>query len=160
MSDTPKEKDKGQRRVYMLPSDLMERLLEYQHELGIASEAEAVRRLLDSALKSRDTADKIIDRFLERLKESRDLSEIAKDVLVGHPHVENIRFGADAIDVKIKDGNEYRIARNGAVSIQTNFDQWDAYLTETQQKALPPKERKPARIGYGRSAALDDDIPF
>lgn len=160
MSDTPKEKDKGQRRVYMLPSDLMERLTKYQHELGISSEAEAVRRLLDSALKSRDNPDKIIDRFLERLKEVRDLSEVAKDVLVGHPHIANIRFGTDTIDVKIKDGDEFQISLDGRVFIESGNgrDEWQEYRTETQKRALPPPKRVAPAVG--RSMDLDDDIPF
>jgi hypothetical protein len=163
-----KEKDKGQRRVYMLPSDLMDRLVRYQRDLGIASEAEAVRRLLDGALKSRDTHDDLIERFQERLKEIRDLADAAKEVLVGHPHVAALRFQSDKLEFDIKGGGTFAIDLDGKCSENDGDFGWSNYLTKTQAA----KRAKTASFGaFGRSPAkgaappasksdLDDDIPF
>ena len=54
--DATERKDGTERRVYMLPANLLERLRAYQVSQGIGSEAEAARRLLDTALQMRDTA--------------------------------------------------------------------------------------------------------
>jgi hypothetical protein len=88
-------KEKTQRRVYVLPAELVGRIVAYQNEVGLSSEVEAARRLLDAALKSRDTYSTLIARFRSRLTETRIPAEIAKDVLVGHPLVERISFKED-----------------------------------------------------------------
>ena len=47
------EKKPARRRVYMLPSDMIERLHRVGREIGATSEADIVRRLLDEALKAK-----------------------------------------------------------------------------------------------------------
>lgn len=114
---TPPAQAEPQRRVYQLPAELVERIVEFQKEKGLPSEVEAVRRLLDDALKSRDDLDRIVNRFLGKLKYARIASEVAKDVLVGHPLVASLSFEPDMVAVTLKDGWRARISDAGSVYI-------------------------------------------
>lgn len=108
------DKATTQRRVYVLPNELVDRIVEFQQEKGYSSEVEAVRKLLDEALLHRDDSKKIIDRFKSRLRILRMPSEVAKDVLVGHPLVEEIGFEKDAITFSVKDSGRFRVGSDGS----------------------------------------------
>jgi len=84
-----------QRRVYALPTEMVDRIVAYQKERGLASEVEAVRRLLDDALKSRDNLERIINRYLSRLGQYKVHADAAREVLVGHPLVRSITFNVE-----------------------------------------------------------------
>lgn len=160
----PKEpnREKPQRRVYVLPAELVERLSRYQQELGLTSEVEAVRRLLDSALKSRDTYETLIERFVERLKSVRDLREPCKEVLVDHPLVTSIAFSDEGVEFRMKAGYEITIRKDGGVSV----------LDDDRNRVPYPKKTVSVLGNFGRSSEtdrsgggrlsqqLDDDIPF
>jgi hypothetical protein len=133
-----------QRRVYALPGEMVERIVEYQKEKGFQSEVEAVRRLLDEALKSRDTPEKVLNRFLARLEAHRVVSEAAKDVLVGHPMVESMRWGPDEVSFQIKGAPEITVRDNGAVTLSSPAIEW--------QTKHP--------FGPGRLVNPMDDVPF
>jgi hypothetical protein len=137
-------KEKTQRRVYVLPAELVERILAFQMEVGLSSEVEAARRLLDDALKSRDTFRTLVTRFVSRLKETRIPAEIAKDVLVGHPLVQRINFKDGQIEFGMKDGNEVHIWADG---------KYDVYDEQENRIDFGPKPQK-------RNTEMDDDIPF
>ncbi|OQP84206.1 hypothetical protein BTR14_20610 [Rhizobium rhizosphaerae] len=108
------DKEKSQRRVYVLPTELVERIIAYQTEMGIASEVEAARRLLDEALRHREDWFAITRRFQERLKETKVMSDIAKEVLVGHPKVRSVKFASGgSIQFEVTTGDEVTIDPNG-----------------------------------------------
>lgn len=88
-------KEKTQRRVYVLPTELVDRILAYQQQTGLASEVEAARRLLDDALKQRDTFLTITNKFIEKRKETKSLRDAARDTLADHPLVMGIQFADD-----------------------------------------------------------------
>ncbi|HML91574.1 hypothetical protein [Methyloceanibacter sp.] len=132
-------KEKTQRRVYALPTELVERIVAYQEALGLASEVEAARRLLDEALKSRDDYQTIVERFRSRLAEVRILTEVAKDVIVGHPLVKKLIFDDDEISFYFKDGGYVEITSDGT------------YTILNKNRELVATNRKPE---------LDDEIPF
>lgn len=141
--DTPST----QRRVYALPTETVERIVEYQKEKGFQSEVEAVRRLLDEALKSRDTPTKIINRLLARLEVHRVATAAAGEVLMGHPMVEGMRFTRDSVTVKLTDAPEVTIQDDGSVSFEpmSMEDQWTW------------KPNKTNKYGPG---FIDEGIPF
>lgn len=126
-----KEKETTHRRVYVLPQELVDRIVAFQEEKGYASEVEAVRKLLDEALKSRDDETLIIHRFKQRLQSLRIPSEVAKDVLVGHPLIIDIAFGKDSVDFSVKDRGKYRILSNGRTFVldeeQDTWDEWSVF---------------------------------
>lgn len=88
----PNEKDKSRRRVYVLPTDLYERVLRFQKQQGLTSEVHAVRRLLDDALAQRDLVGDIIARYIKRLADVHTIADAARDVLVTHPLVKEIQM--------------------------------------------------------------------
>jgi len=136
-----------QRRVYALPAEMVERIVEFQKEKGFQSEVEAVRRLLDEALKSRDTPNKIINRFLARLEVHRVASEAARDVLVGHPLVQGMRFTRDAVVVELTGAPKVTIHDDANVEFEARgMDAW----------SWAPNSRNK----YGPGIINDGDVPF
>jgi len=120
-----KSTEATQRRVYVLPTELVNRIVEFQNEKKLPSEVEAARRLLDEALKHRDTDATIIRRFLSRLENIRIPSEVAKDVLVGHPLVTNIQFSRDSVTFDLKGFGTFQINEVGTVLEKTGSSQFD-----------------------------------
>lgn len=112
------------RRVYALPVEMVDRITEFQKEKGLASEVEAVRRLLDEALKTRDDLDTIINRLLAKLGQTKIASEAARDVLVGHPLLESMSFPDGAVSFKLKNGQGATVYEYGGV---TTSDGWSPH---------------------------------
>lgn len=120
------DKAMTQRRVYVLPNELVERIVEFQKDKGYPSEVEAVRKLLDEALLHRDDAQSIIQRFKARLSRLRMPTEVAKDVLVGHPLVNEISFERDSVIFSVKGFGKYKIHSDGTVYEWNSFGtSWD-----------------------------------
>jgi hypothetical protein len=138
MLDEPEEgKTQGHeniRRVYALPVEMVDRIVKFQHSKGLSSEVEAVRRLLDEALKSRDDIDDIINRLLAKLGQTRIAAEAARDVLVGHPLVSSVSFGDDFVAFMLKNGTEATVNERGWVSLNGKSDDW-AYDDKTNRYA-------------------------
>lgn len=109
------------RRVYDLPQELVDRIVEFQKDRGLPSEVEAVRRLLDQALKGRDTIESIVGRYLTALGPGVESGEAAGAVLSGHPLVRAIDFEVDGIAFKFQQPNTppllVTIKDNGEISI-------------------------------------------
>ncbi|WP_146119568.1 hypothetical protein [Phyllobacterium phragmitis] len=139
------EKEATLRRVYVLPQELVDRIVAFQNEKGYGSEVEAVRKLLDEALKSRDTYETIIKRFLSRLEALRMPAEVARDVLVGHPLITELKFERDSITFRMTNGYNISIQTDGTVSIEDEYNTipWPPYSAD----------KKSAKD-------LDDEIPF
>lgn len=121
------KKDGSLRRVYSLPKELVDRIVTFQEEKRYPSEVEAVRKLLDEALLHRDTAHTIITRFQSRLQSLRMPSEVAKDVLVGHPLITDISFGRDSVTFNVKGAGRFRIHDTGKAEMESYGDQWIDY---------------------------------
>lgn len=113
--DTPSGNE-NIRRVYALPAEMVDRITQFQQEKGLNSEVEAVRRLLDEALKSRDDMTKIINRFLSRLGRTRSTADAARDVLVGHPKVHSITFDGDDVIFWLKETDARKDKEGAAIS--------------------------------------------
>lgn len=146
MSET---RETTQRRVYVLPSELVERIVEFQSDKNLPSEVEAVRRLLDEALKFRDTPENIVVRFRERLRSDRIPSSVARDVLVGHPQIEQVGFHErDAVTFRFRDHGEFRIDADGDA-----FRDGNTGYGEPHWVPFPDKPSKTSNDD-------DDEIPF
>ncbi|MDG4908443.1 hypothetical protein P9228_18625 [Mesorhizobium sp. WSM4898] len=111
------DKESTQRRVYVLPTELVDRITKFQADMQLPSEVEAARRLLDEALKHRDDAEAITRRFLDRLKETRMMSDIAKDVLVGHPLISSLKINPGSISFGMTTGDQVTVFQDGTASM-------------------------------------------
>lgn len=118
------DSSKGVRRVYVLPQELVDRILGFQREVGLSSEVEAARKLLDSALKSRDTAENIVSRLLDRLDKSKDIRDAAKELLIDHPRVTSIEFTVGEITFQIKDDGRFSVRTDGNIYRERSRDSW------------------------------------
>lgn len=101
----------NKRRVYDLPLDLVGRVVEYQKSRGLTSEVEAVRKLLDLALKESDTMEGLIYRVAQHLRAGGDFGEASRDVLAGHPKVTKIVFEDDAVRFDYQDRRRHEEIR-------------------------------------------------
>ncbi|RUW85128.1 hypothetical protein [Mesorhizobium sp. M1E.F.Ca.ET.063.01.1.1] len=112
------DKAKTQRRVYVLPVELVDRITAYQTDMGLPSEVDAARKLLDDALNRRDTAQSITRRFQERLKDTRVLADVARDVLIGHPLLSTLSMGSNQITFTLTTGDKVVVRVDGTASIE------------------------------------------
>lgn len=94
MPDNPKM----ERKVWLLPVELMDRVRAYQSNNGIASEVEVGRRLVGYALDMLDTPSDILGRLQADYAICKDLRAAAQNVLTMHPRVFSIRFGDRCIE--------------------------------------------------------------
>lgn len=86
------ESSSTRRRVYDLPTDLVDRILLYQKEKGLPSEVEAARKLLDQALKGNENVDDLVRQVVLGLEANEDPNTVATKILAGHPKVASIHF--------------------------------------------------------------------
>lgn len=111
----PSDKSGAQRKVFMLESELVDRVLAYQQKNKLQSEVEAVRQLLNDALRLQDDWRSICDQVVDRMKRPETLINAAKEIVVGHPRVSNVTFELDRITFKMNSGEYVEISANGQV---------------------------------------------
>jgi len=124
------DKESTMRRVYVLPTELVDRITAFQADMKLQSEVEAARRLLDEALKHRDNAEAITRRFIERLKETRMMSDIAKDVLVGHPLIDQLKINTGSISFGMTTGDQVTVFQDGSAMLRDRNKQQFSINTE------------------------------
>ncbi len=158
------DKEGMERKVYLLPAELVERMRTYQTSQGIASEVEAARRLLDSALQMRDTVDGILAKLKANFASERDLRALNKEVLAAHPLITKIVLDDTSVTFTMRTGDIGRI--NSAGQIFSGNDESDDYLKEIVD---PPRRRAVAGSSQpiaapswepNRGGDLDEEIPF
>jgi len=98
------EKEKTERRVYVLPLEQLERIRAYQTAHGIGSEVEAVRRLLDAALQMRDDIYDVLKTLKSRYSADKDLRILVRDILATHTLVQSVRYEEGAVCFYLTNG--------------------------------------------------------
>lgn len=166
----PDGNEKTARRVYVLPTDLVERIVAYQNELGLSSEVEAARRLLDEALLSRDDIESIVSRVVLQLKKVRSLREAAREVLASHPLVKKIVYNSNDLEFHMNDGHSAEITERGKATLKDEQDNIYVFGFNRDIPDWAASVHKPS-ASFGRSSpmeqrsgsmsdAIDEDIPF
>jgi hypothetical protein len=150
------DKEGVERKVWLLPTELSERIKAFQSSQGITSEVEAARRLLDAALQLRDTVPDILRKLTDRYAEEKDLRVLARDVMVGHTLVTSVNFDDDGVWFQFKDDSMGKINREGKTFLgdtEGHEVNWRPY----------PRPAPPVRSGgpsWGKGGDMDDEIPF
>ena len=162
--DAQEAKDGVERRVYNLPANLLKRLRAFQLSQGISSEAEAARRLLDTALQMRDSVDEILLTLKSRFTDEKDLRVLASDVLAKHALVTKILLSDDHVDFELRDGDWGRIMHRGTLYYRSRDDDEDNWRP-AKEMTRPPVRSPAASVRTvpswePSSGDLDDDIPF
>ena len=156
------------RRVYDLPIELVDRIVEFQKDRGLPSEVEAARRLLDQSLKNRDTLDQVVGRYLAALEPGVEPGEAAGVVLSGHPSVKSIQFIEHGIRFEFQPPNKgsNEVTVYSAKDIVVDYDHnGGGYGSDgikfTYDETRPPKDRLVEKQQNKKSTRnLDDEIPF
>jgi len=162
-NDATERKDGTERRVYMLPAGLLERLRAYQVSQGITSEAEAARRLLDTALQMRDTVADILNTLETRFVEEKDLRVLASEVLAKHFLVSEVSFKESDVSFKLRNGERGQITASGSLyssPADAMDDDWSSYRRKPGY--LLATQKPPAGPSWepSKGGDLDDEIPF
>ncbi len=82
----------SERRVYVLPDDLLARVREAKVSWGLTNETEAVRRLLDAGLNMMDGRGDIAARAAAARKAGLSFREIWRSLLSSHRKVTSVRL--------------------------------------------------------------------
>ncbi|AYO83682.1 helix-turn-helix domain-containing protein [Methylobacterium brachiatum] len=140
------------RVTYVLPNELLERVAEYKNAVGIPSDDEAIRRLIDDALKHRDDYFTIIERLMNKFYVLKSLREAAGYVLANHPLVKNIVF----------EGNDLKFILNNDYTVNVN-SRGSAVITDDYNQYIKIRSSKTPNWGthlnFANMYDLDDDIP-
>jgi hypothetical protein len=156
------DKDGVERKVWLLPAELSERIKAFQASQGISSEVEAARRLLDSALQMRDSVPDILRKLSDRYAEEKDLRVLARDVLVGHALVKSVSFDDSSAWFEFRDDTVGKIAKDGRTFIGEkqgyNEFSWERY--PKPEERYTPRARPPSPSWEAPKSDLDDEIPF
>lgn len=150
----------SRRRVYDLPVELVDRVVDFQKERALPSEVEAVRRLLDQALKSRDTIESVVVRYLSALHDS-DSAEAAKLVLVGHPLVTQLTFSNEEVSsfrYEKDKGDKASISPLSWKSVRIVFDDDASEYGSTYE--FHPAEERGRRLLDSNGFPPEPGIPF
>lgn len=141
------------RVTYVLPAELVERVNQYKQDVGIASDDEAVRRLLDDALKHRDNFYTITDRLMQKYKVLRSLREAAGYVLTNHPLVKSISFDNGDVSFVLTNGYAVTASTDGKAIIMDD----DGRSLKFKRLSEPSWAHD---SNVSKTDLLDDDIPF
>lgn len=147
MARIPKEPE-TERRVYVLPKELLNRMRAYQYENNIPSEVEVVRKLLDEALQARDTLDSIMIKVRDAYESERDLRLVAQNILSGHILVKYLMIADDRLEFGLRNGEAGSLHINGDLkkgSVNDDGTLWVHHIW------APPEPKVDG---------LDEEIPF
>lgn len=151
--------DQTERRIHVLPIELLERIRKYQEDNNISSEVEAVRRLLNEALQSRDTIENILNQLDAAFEKEKDLRILARDILSTHVLVSNINIDENSLCFKLKNGIKGEIDRKGQLFKNDDLDNYN----DNMESYTPPQKRQ-NKGNWDTSITpnndLDDEIPF
>lgn len=151
--------DEAERRVYVLPGDQLKGIRAYQAECGIASEVEAVRRLLNSALQMRDTVKDVMNKLQLRFIQDRDLRIMAKEILIGHIQIKSVEIEDNYLVFSMRNSERGKIDKDGKTWICTDgYDNWIEHYQPKQRIAA--KQKGPSWDAPKGGGDLDDEIPF
>lgn len=146
-------------RLSFLPVDIKMRLEKYQTDNDISTESEAIQRLLNEALQSKDTIEDILSQL--RAYPRRDLRAMARDILTTHPLVTHINISNSILSFVLKNKDKGMIDTNGRLCTFSYYDENDE--PEGLRTFIPDKPDKiehPDSITKKIPSSLDDEIPF
>ena len=160
------DKEGMERKVWLLPAELMDRIKSYQAAQGITSEVEAARRLLDAALQMRDTVPALLTKLKTRFTEEKDLRILARDILATHALVELVRFEDKELIFWLKGDSRGMINAGGDTFMGEGIIENQGWAPYPRPQPAPVRAASGAKPAAGpswdapRGGDLDDEIPF
>lgn len=126
--------DDAQRKIYVLPKELVDRIAKFQRRHGYPSEVEAVRHLLNKALLFSQTPDELISEVVCCLDDARATENMIRDLLMGHPLVATLTIQKNSCFVTLENGDEFQIGRNEqGLKKKLPSGEWSGWYTPTME---------------------------
>lgn len=124
--------DDAQRKIYVLPKELADRIVSFQRGHRYPSEVEAVRYLLNKALLFSQTPDELMTDVYFCLKkaagDAKAIEDIVKDLLMGHPLVSILSIQKNGYFITLENGDEYKIGKNrGMIEVKIDTGEWEKW---------------------------------
>lgn len=141
------------RRVYVLPAELVERILEFQYEKGLSSEVDAVRRLLDEALRARDTPVRLLGRTLRAIEDMKLPYDVAREVLVGHPLVSDLSFKDEEVEIWIRGAGHFKFNAEGELYHDEDGGGSFVKITDIKTLRASSAKKKDGEVGKASDAS-------
>lgn len=121
--------DDAQRKIYVLPKELIGRIVKFQRKHGYPSEVEAVRYLLNKALLFSQTPDELMTDiwiYSELVAgDAEAIENMVKDLLMGHPLVSILSVQKNGYFITLENGVEYKISKNGGmIEVKIDTGEW------------------------------------
>lgn len=156
------DKDGMERKVYLLPEDLVERIKAYQSDVGLPSEVEAARKLLSEALQARDSLDDVMRQAALYFMKDKDLRSLARDVLTRHILVTRVDIDDHEVRFVLRNLDVGKIDRKGNMEIGTSDNEgWIRFNGKwTMPESKLPLTKTSMRDDKTSGLDLDDEIPF
>lgn len=98
--DTPK------RMMVTLPPWVIERVRSFQAQRGYPSEAQAIRKLIETGLGAFDSKDDLLSQCMSATRQNANISDLLGGLLDGHPLVNSIDLNPDELSVHIRGGHK------------------------------------------------------
>ena len=167
-------KEDTERRIHVLPKELLHRVRAYQNANAIPSEVEAIRRLLNEALQMRDTVEDILQQLHAKWLEEKDLRVLNRDILSTHALIQTVHVTDRLLSFSLRNSDAGGIDRDGHLQKGYASDDGVPNLVDrVPERAKPQRSQldtqKVAAAGTTPSSGgpdassesdLDDEIPF
>lgn len=124
--------DDAQRKIYVLPKELADRIVRFQRRHRYPSEVEAVRYLLNKALLFSQTPVELMTDVWRYLDDAEDdakaIENMVKDLLMGHPLVSILSIQKNGYFITLENGDEYKIGKNrGMIEVKIDTGEWEQW---------------------------------
>lgn len=119
MSQPPKATT---RKVVTLPKEVVDRVEKYRQSRNLASESDALRRLIETGLGLLDTPDELTTRCQSATLRGETIGSVISNILDDHPLVNEITITSDHVRIELRTGD--------VIQFQKNSQDW--YLNEKE----------------------------
>lgn len=100
------------RKNVSLPRELADRIERFRTSRGLASESDALRRLVEIGLGSIDTPEELAERCENATRAGHGFSYIIANILEDHPLVASMNINSDVLIVYLRSEDELRFQKN------------------------------------------------
>lgn len=139
---------------FVLPQELITAIEKYKRAIGVASDDEVVRRILNEFMRRRDEMSDIVVSLLDKYKSLRSMRDAAGLVLANHPLVKAMTFNEGGVYFKLEEGLSVEATATGRIYVKKQDGSYYKYLKENAPSWVGPMN---ITEDY---AEADDDIPF
>lgn len=91
------------RKIFSMPREMAERVDAFRKSHGAQSEADALRRLIETGLMQYETAEELKERCAKALSSGKTFGWIMQNILEPHPRVFSVSLDEERLFIVMKD---------------------------------------------------------